>query len=99
MFDIRKIEELLPLNILSKLEIDELKTCWRFLITVRSLNHYLNQSKSDVVSIENQLKIAKILKYKDKAYKIRKKELGVEKFMKDLFSYITKISQLLNVFY
>jgi [protein-PII] uridylyltransferase len=99
LFDVRKIEELLPLNILAKLEIDELKTCWRFLITVRSLNHYLNQSKSDVVSIENQLKIAKILKYKDKAYKIRKKELGVEKFMKDLFSYITKISQLLNVFY
>jgi len=99
LFDVRKVDELESLDILSSSEIEELKIAWNFLITVRSLNHSLNQSKGDVISIENQLKIAKHLKYKDTNYKARKKEMGVEKFMKDLFVHITKVSEILNLFY
>ena len=99
LFDVRKVDELESLNILSSTEIRELKRSWEFLITVRSLNHFFNQSKGDIISIENQLKIAKHLKYKDVNFKSRKKEMGVEKFMKDLFLHITKISEILNLFY
>ena len=99
LFDVRKVDELELLNILSSTEIRELKRSWEFLITVRSLNHFFNQSKGDIISIENQLKIAKHLKYKDVNFKSRKKEMGVEKFMKDLFLHITKISEILNLFY
>ena len=94
MFNIYKLEDLTSINIYTKEEIKELKTAWNFLLTIRAFIHLFNESKGDVLSIENQLKISKKLSYKDK-----KKEKGVEIFMKDLFVNVAKINSLLRAFY
>ena len=94
MFNIYKLEDLTSINIYTKEEIKELKNAWKFLLTIRAFIHLFNESKGDVLSIENQLKISKKLSYKDK-----KKEKGVEIFMKDLFVNVAKINSLLRTFY
>ncbi len=94
MFNIYKLEDLTSINIYTKEEIKELKNAWKFLLTIRAFIHLFNESKGDVLSIENQLKISKKLSYKDK-----KKEKGVEVFMKDLFVNVAKINSLLRTFY
>ena len=94
MFNIYKLEDLTSINIYTKEEIKELKNAWKFLLTIRAFIHLFNESKGDVLSIENQLKISKKLSYKDK-----KKEKGVEIFMKDLFVNVAKINSLLRAFY
>ena len=94
MFNIYKLEDLTSINIYTKEEIKELKNAWKFLLTIRAFIHLFNESKGDVLSIENQLKISKKLSYKDK-----KKEKGVEIFMKDLFVNVAKIHSLLRTFY
>ena len=94
MFNIYKLEDLTSINIYTKEEIKELKNAWKFLLTIRAFIHLFNESKGDVLSIENQLKISKKLSYKDK-----KKEKGVEVFMKDLFVNVAKINSLLRAFY
>ena len=94
MFNIYKLEDLTSINIYNKEEIKELKNAWKFLLTIRAFIHLFNESKGDVLSIENQLKISKKLSYKDK-----KKEKGVEIFMKDLFVNVAKINSLLRAFY
>ena len=94
MFNIYKLEALTSINIYTKEEIKELKNAWKFLLTIRAFIHLFNESKGDVLSIENQLKISKKLSYKDK-----KKEKGVEIFMKDLFVNVAKINSLLRAFY
>ncbi|MDA9601433.1 [protein-PII] uridylyltransferase [Alphaproteobacteria bacterium] len=94
MFNINKLEDLSQINIFTSKEIKELKTAWKFLLTVRAFIHLFNDSKGDTLSIENQLKISKKLSYRD-----AKKEKGVERFMKHLFVNIAKIESLLNTFY
>ena len=94
MFNIYKLEDLTSINIYTKEEIKELKNAWKFLLTIRAFIHLFNESKGDVLSIENQLKISKKLSYKDK-----NKEKGVEVFMKDLFVNVAKINSLLRTFY
>ena len=94
MFNISKLEDLSQINIFTSKEIKELKTAWKFLLTVRAFIHLFNDSKGDTLSIENQLKISKKLSYRD-----AKKERGVERFMKHLFVNIAKIESLLNTFY
>ena len=94
MFNIYKLEDLTSINIYTKEEIKELKNAWKFLLTIRAFIHLFNESKGDVLSIENQLKISKKLSYKNK-----KKEKGVEIFMKDLFVNVAKINSLLRAFY
>ena len=94
MFNIYKLEDLTSINIYTKEEIKELKNAWKFLLTIRAFIHLFNESKGDVLSIENQLKISKKLSYKDK-----NKEKGVEVFMKDLFVNVAKINSLLRAFY
>ena len=94
MFNIYKLEDLTSINIYTKEEIKELKNAWKFLLTIRAFIHLFNESKGDVLSIENQLRISKKLSYKDK-----KKEKGVEIFMKDLFVNVAKINSLLRAFY
>ena len=94
MFNIYELEDLTSINIYTKEEIKELKNAWKFLLTIRAFIHLFNESKGDVLSIENQLKISKKLSYKDK-----KKEKGVEIFMKDLFVNVAKINSLLRAFY
>ena len=94
MFNIYKLEDLTSINIYTKEEIKELKNAWKFLLTIRAFIHLFNESNGDVLSIENQLKISKKLSYKDK-----KKEKGVEIFMKDLFVNVAKINSLLRTFY
>ena len=94
MFNIYKLEDLTSINIYTKEEIKELKNAWKFLLTIRAFIHLFNESKGDVLSIENQLKISKKLSYKDK-----KKEKGVEIFMRDLFVNVAKINSLLRTFY
>ena len=94
MFNIYKLEDLTSINIYTKEEIKELKNAWKLLLTIRAFIHLFNESKGDVLSIENQLKISKKLSYKDK-----KKEKGVEIFMKDLFVNVAKINSLLRTFY
>ncbi len=94
MFNINKLEDLSQINIFTSKEIKELRTAWKFLLTVRAFIHLFNDSKGDTLSIENQLKISKKLSYRD-----AKKEKGVERFMKHLFVNIAKIESLLNTFY
>ena len=94
MFNINKLEDLSQINIFTSKEIKELRTAWKFLLTVRAFIHLFNDSKGDTLSIENQLKISKKLSYRN-----AKKEKGVERFMKHLFVNIAKIESLLNTFY
>ena len=94
MFNINKLEDLSQINIFTSREIKELRTAWKFLLTVRAFIHLFNDSKGDTLSIENQLKISKKLSYRN-----AKKEKGVERFMKHLFVNIAKIESLLNTFY
>ena len=94
MFNINKLEDLSQINIFTSKEIKELRTAWKFLLTVRAFIHLFNDNKGDTLSIENQLKISKKLSYRN-----AKKEKGVERFMKHLFVNIAKIESLLNTFY
>ena len=94
MFNILKLEDLIQINIFTSKEIKELKSAWKFLLTVRAFIHLFNDSKGDSLSIENQLKISKKLSYRN-----NQKEKGVERFMKHLFVNIAKIESLLNTFY
>lgn len=94
MFNINKLEDLSHVNIFSSKEVKDLKLSWKFLLTIRAFIHLLNDSKGDTLSIENQLKIAKKLSYRN-----TEKEKGVERFMKHLFVHIAKIESLLNTFY
>ncbi len=94
IFNIHKIEDLSRINIFTVREVRELKSAWKFLLTVRAFIHLLNDNKGDTLSIENQLKISKKLSYRNTA-----KEKGVERFMKHLFVNIAKIDSLLNTFY
>ncbi len=94
IFNIHKLEDLSKINIFSVIEVKELKSSWKFLLTVRAFIHLFNDSKGDTLSIENQLKISKKLSYRNTA-----KEKGVERFMKHLFVNIAKIESLLNTFY
>ena len=94
IFNIHKIEDLSRINIFTVREVRELKSAWRFLLTVRAFIHLLNDNKGDTLSIENQLRISKKLSYRNTA-----KEKGVERFMKHLFVNIAKIDSLLNTFY
>lgn len=94
MFNIHSLEELQKINIFTGAETKELKQAWKFLLTVRAFIHYFNDSKGDTLSIENQLKIAKKLEYRNTL-----KEKGVERFMKHLFIQIARIESLLNTFY
>ena len=94
MFNILKLEDLIQINIFTSKEIKELRSAWKFLLTVRAFIHLFNDSKGDSLSIENQLKISKKLSYRN-----NQKEKGVERFMKHLFVNIAKIESLLNTFY
>ena len=94
MFNILKLEDLIQINIFTSKEIKELRSAWKFLLTVRAFIHLFNDSKGDSLSIENQLKISKKLSYRNNL-----KEKGVERFMKHLFVNIAKIESLLNTFY
>ena len=94
MFNILKLEDLIQINIFTSKEIKELRSAWKFLLTVRAFIHLFNDSKGDSLSIENQLKISKKLLYRN-----NQKEKGVERFMKHLFVNIAKIESLLNTFY
>ena len=94
IFNIYKIEDLSKINIFSIKEVRELKSAWRFLLTVRAFIHLFNENKGDTLSIENQLNIAKRLSYRN-----TEKQKGVERFMKHLFVNIAKIDSLLNTFY
>lgn len=94
IFNIHKLDDLSKINIFSVIEVKELKSSWKFLLTVRAFIHLFNDSKGDSLSIENQLKISKKLSYRNTA-----KEKGVERFMKHLFVNIAKIESLLNTFY
>ena len=94
MFNILKLEDLIQINIFTSKEIKELRSAWKFLLTVRAFVHLFNDSKGDSLSIENQLKISKKLSYRN-----NQKEKGVERFMKHLFVNIAKIESLLNTFY
>ncbi len=94
IFNIHKLDDLSKINIFSVIEVKELKSSWKFLLTVRAFIHLFNDSKGDTLSIENQLKISKKLSYRNTA-----KEKGVERFMKHLFVNIAKIESLLNTFY
>ena len=94
IFNVHKLDELSQINIFTASEVKELKSSWKFLLTVRAFIHFFNDSKGDTLSIENQLKISKKLSYRDKI-----KEKGVERFMKHLFVNIAKIESLLNTFY
>ena len=94
MFNINKLEDLSHVNIFTSKEVKELKSSWKFLLTIRAFIHLFNDGKGDTLSIENQLKIAKKLSYRNAG-----KEKGVERFMKHLFVHIAKIASLLNTFY
>ena len=94
MFNINKLEDLVSINIYTKEEIKELKNSWKFLLTIRAFIHFFNENKGDVLSIENQIKIAKKLCYEEK-----ENEKGVEVFMKSLFVNVAKIHSLLRTFY
>ena len=94
MFNILKLEDLIQINIFTSKEIKELRSAWKFLLTVRAFIHLFNDNKGDSLSIENQLKISKKLSYRN-----NQKEKGVERFMKHLFVNIAKIESLLNTFY
>mgnify|MGYP001176375370 FL=1 len=94
MFNINKLDDLSSINIFTKNEIKDLKSSWKFLLTVRAFIHFFNDSKGDLLSIDNQLKISKKLSYRN-----NNKEKGVERFMKHLFVNISNISSLLKTFY
>jgi len=94
IFNINDLDDLSKINIFTIKEARDLKSSWRFLLTVRAFIHFFNNSKGDILSIENQLKISKKLSYRNTG-----KEKGVERFMKHLFVNIAKIESLLNTFY
>ncbi len=94
IFNISNLDELSNINIFTIKELKDLKSSWRFLLTVRAFIHLFNDSKGDTLTIESQIKISKKLLYRN-----TKKEKGVERFMKHLFVNIAKIESLLNTFY
>ena len=61
IFNVHRLDELSQINIFTASEVKELKSSWKFLLTVRAFIHLFNDSKGDTLSIENQLKISKKL--------------------------------------
>lgn len=92
-YKVERIQDLIPMGIITQEEFSNFKTCRAFLRRVRNALHYRAGRREDRLTFEHQVAIAKEFGYVDQAGM-----LGVEKFMRRYYRVARQVGHLSWVF-
>jgi len=92
LYGVRKPEDMVKKDVLTKTEASSLKKAQQFFWTVRCHMHFLAGRENDRLSFDSQPLIAELMGYKDAEPNLR-----AEKFMKDYFLLAREVGHLTRI--
>ncbi|MBC6437211.1 MAG: [protein-PII] uridylyltransferase [Rhodobacteraceae bacterium] len=90
---VNQTAELVTLGMFSQEEFDAFEAAEQFLFAVRCHLHLIAGRAQDLLSFNNQIRIAECMGYKD-----HDGRRGVEHFMQDYFRHATRVGELTRIF-